>query len=411
MLVIPPLQSDPVDLPTSDSASQLAPSSVPTPNFTLDSKVPPGPVPFDLMGSEVHDATTTQFGSYRKIHCQASLDSRHRLMNCLSELGLGLPAPYSSPPHNLVLLMWYFSFMFGISVLVGKAVQQPCSISELTTNRLDLLYLRNQHLNSYEFDIKRAFSTDFSAAIIMNQSFSKYDFALPIERQSPFFYQNATAAFANSSRHTCAFTSFFIPFMHNKMVQLVTPTLMACLLVHLKNILDMIDINPWPPPQSLNLLRSALLPCVNSDENLERLKISAIPTSWICDRSSNIHSVLDAQHLIVQSDSDLEADSKSGPHVFKGHMYCLTVKGAGFIGANDYVASGSGCRRILSKSGDITKLNNSHLIRFTIHIYYGKFIPIAYIYIKHSLIYLAERESLDLEDIKGDRLTHRLPVY
>ncbi|KAI3785199.1 hypothetical protein L1987_44313 [Smallanthus sonchifolius] len=41
----------------------------------------------------------------------------------------------------------------------------------------------------YDFDMTRASSTEFSEAIYNTQSFSKYDFTLAIERQSPFFYQ------------------------------------------------------------------------------------------------------------------------------------------------------------------------------------------------------------------------------
>ncbi|KAK9066958.1 hypothetical protein SSX86_014282 [Deinandra increscens subsp. villosa] len=41
----------------------------------------------------------------------------------------------------------------------------------------------------YEFDMARALSTEFSEDLYKSQSFSKYDFTLAIERQSPFFYQ------------------------------------------------------------------------------------------------------------------------------------------------------------------------------------------------------------------------------
>ncbi|XP_076927584.1 glycine-rich domain-containing protein 1-like [Bidens hawaiensis] len=41
----------------------------------------------------------------------------------------------------------------------------------------------------YDFDMTRALSTKFSEDMYKNQSFSKYDFTLAIERQSPFFYQ------------------------------------------------------------------------------------------------------------------------------------------------------------------------------------------------------------------------------
>lgn len=42
---------------------------------------------------------------------------------------------------------------------------------------------------SYEFDLIRASLSEFSETEYGTQSFSKYDFTLAIERQSPFFYQ------------------------------------------------------------------------------------------------------------------------------------------------------------------------------------------------------------------------------
>ncbi|CAH1427476.1 unnamed protein product [Lactuca virosa] len=43
----------------------------------------------------------------------------------------------------------------------------------------------------YEYDISRASSSEFSETLYNGgtQSFSKYDFVLAVERQSPFFYQ------------------------------------------------------------------------------------------------------------------------------------------------------------------------------------------------------------------------------
>ncbi|KAI7736287.1 hypothetical protein M8C21_001732 [Ambrosia artemisiifolia] len=41
----------------------------------------------------------------------------------------------------------------------------------------------------YDLDMTRALTTEFSEAMYKTQSFSKYDFALAIERQSPFYYQ------------------------------------------------------------------------------------------------------------------------------------------------------------------------------------------------------------------------------
>ncbi|XP_022023271.1 DDB1- and CUL4-associated factor 8 [Helianthus annuus] len=61
---------------------------------------------------------------------------------------------------------------------------------------------------------------------------------------------------------------------------------------------------------------------------------------------SDINSVIDDHHSTVNPDSKMETDSKPGPQVFKGHRNCLTVKGVSFVGANEYVASGSDCGRM-----------------------------------------------------------------
>ncbi|KAK1437847.1 hypothetical protein QVD17_03647 [Tagetes erecta] len=73
---------------------------------------------------------------------------------------------------------------------------------------------------------------------------------------------------------------------------------------------------------------------------------------------SDINSVLDDHILTVNSDSDMETDSKPGPQVFKGHRNCLTVKGVSFFGANEYVVSGSDCGRMF-----IWKKKDAKLIR------------------------------------------------
>ncbi|KAI3714182.1 hypothetical protein L1987_72777 [Smallanthus sonchifolius] len=73
---------------------------------------------------------------------------------------------------------------------------------------------------------------------------------------------------------------------------------------------------------------------------------------------SDINSVLDDHHLTVNSDSEMETDSKPGPQVFNGHRNCLTVKGVSFVGANEYVASGSDCGRMF-----IWKKKDSKLVR------------------------------------------------
>uniref|UniRef100_A0A5B7BG50 Putative DDB1-and CUL4-associated factor 8 n=1 Tax=Davidia involucrata TaxID=16924 RepID=A0A5B7BG50_DAVIN len=59
------------------------------------------------------------------------------------------------------------------------------------------------------------------------------------------------------------------------------------------------------------------------------------------------------------SPSDMDADVKVGPQVYKGHRNCETVKGVNFFGPKcEYVVSGSDCGRIF-----IWKKKNGELIR------------------------------------------------
>ncbi|KAL8229028.1 hypothetical protein R6Q57_013933 [Mikania cordata] len=66
-------------------------------------------------------------------------------------------------------------------------------------------------------------------------------------------------------------------------------------------------------------------------------------------------------------------------------------------------------KALLSRSGDKTKINNSHLI-ITIHIYYDNLITGENIYSKLSLVDLAGSESLGLEDNDGEQTTDMLHV-
>lgn len=60
------------------------------------------------------------------------------------------------------------------------------------------------------------------------------------------------------------------------------------------------------------------------------------------------------------SPSDMEADLKDGPQVYKGHRNCETVKGVNFFGPKcEYVVSGSDCGRIFiwkKKSGELIRV-------------------------------------------------------
>ncbi|KVH92374.1 Protein of unknown function DUF1399, partial [Cynara cardunculus var. scolymus] len=49
----------------------------------------------------------------------------------------------------------------------------------------------------YDFDLARPSSSEFSETVYGTQSFSKYNFILAIERQSPFFYQLHPASYCN----------------------------------------------------------------------------------------------------------------------------------------------------------------------------------------------------------------------
>ncbi|KAF5764033.1 putative minus-end-directed kinesin ATPase [Helianthus annuus] len=66
-------------------------------------------------------------------------------------------------------------------------------------------------------------------------------------------------------------------------------------------------------------------------------------------------------------------------------------------------------KSLLSRNGDNTKINSSHLI-ITIHIYYDNLITGENIYSKLSLVDLAGSESLGLEDDNGEQTTDMLHV-
>ncbi|XP_076939430.1 kinesin-like protein KIN-14A [Bidens hawaiensis] len=66
-------------------------------------------------------------------------------------------------------------------------------------------------------------------------------------------------------------------------------------------------------------------------------------------------------------------------------------------------------KALSSRSGDITKINSSHLI-ITIHIYYDNLITGENIYSKLSLVDLAGSQSLGLEDENGEQTTDMLHV-
>nr|XP_043607985.1 DDB1- and CUL4-associated factor 8-like [Erigeron canadensis] len=73
---------------------------------------------------------------------------------------------------------------------------------------------------------------------------------------------------------------------------------------------------------------------------------------------SNVNAALD-DHLAVESNSEMESDTKPGPQIFKGHMNCMTVKGVSFFGPNcEYVVSGSDCGRMF-----IWRKKDSELVR------------------------------------------------
>nr|GEW48231.1 hypothetical protein [Tanacetum cinerariifolium] len=58
-------------------------------------------------------------------------------------------------------------------------------------------------------------------------------------------------------------------------------------------------------------------------------------------------STILADHLTVESDVEMETDSKPGPQLFMGHRNCVTAKRVSFFGPKcEYVSSGSDCGRI-----------------------------------------------------------------
>ncbi|GJV53312.1 WD40 repeat-containing protein [Tanacetum coccineum] len=58
-------------------------------------------------------------------------------------------------------------------------------------------------------------------------------------------------------------------------------------------------------------------------------------------------STILADHLTVDSDVEMETDSKPGPQLFMGHRNCVTVKRVSFFGPKcEYVSTGSDCGRI-----------------------------------------------------------------
>ncbi|KAK1433189.1 hypothetical protein QVD17_10096 [Tagetes erecta] len=63
------------------------------------------------------------------------------------------------------------------------------SVQGMSTRETEEVWNKLYPDEPYDFDMTRALSTEFSEAIYKTQSFSKYDFTLAIERQSPFFYQ------------------------------------------------------------------------------------------------------------------------------------------------------------------------------------------------------------------------------
>ncbi|KAL8231172.1 hypothetical protein R6Q57_000950 [Mikania cordata] len=63
------------------------------------------------------------------------------------------------------------------------------SVQKISKTETEELWNKLYPSEPYEFDTTRAFSIEFSESIYKTQSFSKYDFTLAVERQSPFFYQ------------------------------------------------------------------------------------------------------------------------------------------------------------------------------------------------------------------------------
>ncbi|XP_057961320.1 uncharacterized protein LOC131153193 isoform X1 [Malania oleifera] len=76
--------------------------------------------------------------------------------------------------------------------------------------------------------------------------------------------------------------------------------------------------------------------------------------------SMNNAGEMGSEHLSTASLSDMHANEKAGPQVYKGHRNCDTVKGVNFIGPRcEYVVSGSDCGRIFiwkKKGGELIRV-------------------------------------------------------